>query len=212
MKGKFITFEGGEGCGKSTHIRLLAEHLRLRGIEVVLTREPGGTPLCEAIRGLLMFDTAEESPAPAAETLLFCASRAQLVEQVIKPALERGAWVLSDRFSDSTIAYQGYGRGFDLNALNALLDFATGGLKPDMTFLLTVSPETETARLRDRYAGGESADRMEREKSEFHKRVAEGFKALLVSEPERIKEVSTDGECCETSAKILSFLSAVSGV
>ncbi len=200
MRGKFITFEGGEGCGKSTHIRLLAEHLESQGIEVILTREPGGTPLCEAVRGLLMYDSGGEAPVPAAETLLFCASRAQLVEKVIRPALERGAWVLSDRFSDSTIAYQGYGRGFDLASLKALLDFATGGLKPDVTFLLTASPEVEAERLKSRYAGGQSADRMEREKAEFHKRVAEGFAALATEEPERIKVVSTDGdklECAE---------------
>jgi dTMP kinase len=189
----FLTFEGEEGTGKSTHIRLLAERLRSLGHEVVTTREPGGTPLCEAIRGLLQYDSCGEAPVPAAETLLFCASRAQLIEKVIRPALERGAWVLSDRFYDSTYAYQGYGRGFDLSQLRAIMAFAIGGVRPALTFLLDADPATEGARLADRFAAGQAADRFEREADDFHARVREGFRRLAEEEPDRIKIVRTDG-------------------
>ncbi len=189
----FLTFEGEEGTGKSTHIRLLAERLRALGHEVVTTREPGGTPLCEAIRGLLQYDSCGEAPVPAAETLLFCASRAQLIERVIRPALERGAWVLSDRFYDSTYAYQGYGRGFDLSQLRAIMAFAIGGVRPSLTFLLDADPATEGARLADRFAAGQAADRFEREADDFHARVREGFRRLAEEEPDRIKIVHTDG-------------------
>lgn len=208
MKGRFISFEGGEGCGKTTHIALLAERLRAKGIEVVLTREPGGTPLCEAIRGLLQLDTAGESPVPEAEALLFCASRAQLVRNVIRPALERGAWVLCDRFADSTLAYQGYGRGFPLDALRALLSFATGGLIPDTTFLLEASLETRNGRLDARYGTGVGADRFEREEDDFHRRVREGFEALADAEPDRIVRIETERPVEETSAEIWRIASA----
>lgn len=208
MKGRFISFEGGEGCGKTTHIALLAERLRAKGIEVVLTREPGGTPLCEAIRGLLQLDTAGESPVPEAEALLFCASRAQLVRNVIRPALERGAWVLCDRFADSTLAYQGYGRGFPLDALRALLSFATGGLIPDTTFLLEASLETRNGRLDARYGTGVGADRFEREEDDFHRRVREGFEALADAEPDRIVRIETERPVEETAAEIWRIASA----
>lgn len=208
MKGRFISFEGGEGCGKTTHIALLAERLRAKGIEVVLTREPGGTPLCEAIRGLLQLDTAGESPVPEAEALLFCASRAQLVRNVIRPALERGAWVLCDRFADSTLAYQGYGRGFSLDALRALLSFATGGLIPDTTFLLEASLETRNGRLDARYGTGVGADRFEREEDDFHRRVREGFEALADAEPDRIVRIETERPVEETAAEIWRIASA----
>lgn len=208
MKGRFISFEGGEGCGKTTHIAILAERLRAKGIEVVLTREPGGTPLCEAIRGLLQLDTAGESPVPEAEALLFCASRAQLVRNVIRPALERGAWVLCDRFADSTLAYQGYGRGFPLDALRALLSFATGGLIPDTTFLLEASLETRNGRLDARYGTGVGADRFEREEDDFHRRVREGFEALADAEPDRIVRIETERPVEETAAEIWRIASA----
>jgi dTMP kinase len=199
---RFITFEGEEGTGKSTHIRLLAERLRAMGQEVVTTREPGGTPLCEAIRGLLQYDSCGEAPVPAAETLLFCASRAQLVEKVIRPALERGAWVLSDRFYDSTYAYQGFGRGFDLAQLRAMMEFAICGVRPSLTFLLDADPATEGARLADRFAAGQAADRFEREAADFHARVRDGFRRLAEEEPDRIRIVHTDGEISSAAAAI----------
>lgn len=202
MKGRFISFEGGEGCGKTTHIALLAERLRGLGIEVVLTREPGGTPLCEAVRGILQLDSAGESPTPEAEALLFCASRAQLVSKVIRPALERGAWVLCDRFADSTLAYQGYGRGFSLDSLRSLIGFATGGLAPDLTFLLEASLAIRNERLDARYGTGVGADRFEREEDDFHRRVRKGFEALAAAEPGRIVRMGTDRPLEETAADI----------
>lgn len=192
MRGRFISFEGCEGSGKSTHISLLAERLSKRGIEVVRTREPGGTPLCENIRGLLQYDTAGESPVPRAETLLFCASRAQLVQKIINPALERGAWVLSDRFLDSTIAYQGYGRGFDIGSLDALIRFATDSLVPDLTLLLASTYDDEKSRLAERYRNGAGPDRFESEKAGFHSRVKAGFDEMARKDPARIRKIRTD--------------------
>lgn len=208
MKGRFISFEGGEGCGKTTHIALLAEKLSSMGVETVLTREPGGTPLCEAIRGLLQLDSAGESPTPEAEALLFCASRAQLVKKVIRPALERGAWVLCDRFADSTLAYQGYGRGFPLESLRSMLAFATGGLVPDLTFLLEASLESRNQRLDARYGTGIGADRFEREEDDFHRRVREGFEALADAEPGRILRIDTERPVEETARAIWTAASA----
>ena len=185
MMGHFITFEGPEGGGKSTHIRRLAERLRASGQDVVVTREPGGTPLGEAIRGLLQHDAAGESPVPRAETLLFCASRAQLVQAVIRPALARGAWVLADRFADSTFAYQGAGRGFLLADLQAANAFATGGLVPDLTLLLDLDADEARRRLAGRGAPAGGADRFEREPPDFHARLRAGFLALAAAEPGR---------------------------
>ncbi len=193
--GKFITFEGPEGSGKSTHIRLLAEFLRGRGVAVTLTREPGGTPTGEAIRGLLQHDHSGEAPVGRAEVLLFLASRAQHVERLIRPSLDAGTWVLCDRFDDSTLAYQGFGRGFDLAALREANAFATGGLKPDLTVLLDVRPETSRARLRDRVAQTLSApDRIEREADAFHVRLREGFLELAREEPGRFAVVDSERE------------------
>ncbi len=190
--GHFLTFEGPEGGGKSTHIGLLAERLRQQGYEVVITREPGGTPLCEAIRDLLQYDAAGETPVPRAEALLFCASRAQLVAKVIEPALQRGAWVLADRFADSTLAYQGYGRGFDLDELRQLSRFATTTLEPALTLLLDVPPESAQQRLKARLQPGERSDRFEQESAAFHARLRQGFIELAAQEPERFCRVATD--------------------
>ncbi|MDX9867960.1 MAG: dTMP kinase [Kiritimatiellia bacterium] len=191
--GKFITFEGPEGGGKSTHIRLLETFLRTRGLAVTVTREPGGTPTGEAVRTLLQHDGAGEAPVPRTEVLLFLASRAQHVDRLIRPALARGEWVLCDRFEDSTLAYQGYARGFDLNALRVLNTFATGGLAPDLTFLLDVPPGVGGARLRDRHArNGAGPDRFEREAERFHEQVRRGFLELARMAPERIAVVNTD--------------------
>lgn len=206
-RGTFISFEGGEGCGKSTHIRLLAEHLRSAGLEVVTTREPGGTPLCEAIRGLLQFDAGGESPCPAAETLLFCASRAQLVANVIRPALERGAWVLSDRFYDSTYAYQGYGRGYDIAALRAIIEFAIDGVRPDLTFLLDAGVDAGMERIAARVAAGGKVDRFEQEKADFHQRVRDGFMALAGVEPARWRVIDSTHPTEEVASRIWEIAS-----
>ncbi|MGN0890062.1 MAG: dTMP kinase [Candidatus Spyradenecus sp.] len=200
-RGKFITLEGPEGAGKSTHLARLAEALRARGIEVLTTREPGGTPLCEAVRGLLQFNQAGEAPQTRAEVLLFLASRAQLVSQVIEPALARGTWVLCDRFCDSTFAYQGYGRGLELAQLRALNAFATGGLMPDLTLLLDI-PEAESARRLAERKG--PADRFEQEQAAFHRRLAEGFREMAAAEPTRFRVIDSSGSEAQTAAQILA--------
>lgn len=202
MRGKFITFEGGEGAGKSTQIKLLEAELKKRGIEVVLTREPGGTRLSEKVRSLLK-DELEDPPCDRSELLLFLAARAQLVKNVIKPALERGAWVLSDRFSDSTFAYQGYGRGLDLKILRLANDFACDGLKSDLTLLMEISSEESLKRMRSREsATGTVADRIENAGDDFHLRLRFGFKDLAAQEPERIKTIDASGTIEEVQEKI----------
>lgn len=202
MRGKFITFEGGEGAGKSTQIKLLEAELKKRGIEVVLTREPGGTRLSEKVRSLLK-DELEDPPCDRSELLLFLAARAQLVKNVIKPALERGAWVLSDRFSDSTFAYQGYGRGLDLKILRLANDFACDGLKSDLTLLMEISSEESLKRMRSREsATGTVADRIENAGDDFHARLRFGFKDLAAQEPERIKTIDASGTIEEVQEKI----------
>lgn len=202
-EGKFITFEGPEGSGKSTHIRLLADFLRESGIAVTLTREPGGTPTGEAIRRLLQHNEAGESPADRTEVLLFLASRAQHVERLIRPALAAGSWVLCDRFEDSTLAYQGYGRGFDLTALSAVNAFATGGLVPDLTVLLDVSPETSRQRLLARQAQTASApDRIESEADAFHVRLRNGFLQLAQKNLGRFAVIGAEREMSQVAADI----------
>ena len=192
-RGRFITFEGGEGCGKSTQVRRLAETLERKGVRVLLTREPGGTWLAEEIRRLIK-DQTTEAPCDRSELLLFLAARAQLVKNVIRPALADGTWVLSDRFSDSTVAYQGYGRGLPLDILRAMNDFACEALVPDLTILLDVTPETARRRLRGReQATNTAADRIERAGEEFHRRLRQGFAAQAAAEPERIVTVDANG-------------------
>ena len=192
-RGKFITFEGGEGCGKSTQVKRLKEALEREGVKVLLTREPGGTWLSEEIRRLIK-DQATDAPCDRSELLLFLAARAQLVRNVIRPALEAGTWVVSDRFSDSTLAYQGYGRGLPLDILKDMNDFACEGLKPDLTLLLEVSPETARARLRRREAAtNTAADRIELAGDEFHARLRKGFEELAKAEPWRILPIDANG-------------------
>lgn len=187
MAGIFITFEGPEGCGKSTQVERLAERLRSEGYDVLATREPGGTLTGEAIRGILQHNAAgEDAICGETETLLFEASRAQLVRHVLRPALARGAIVLCDRFSDSTTAYQGYGRGFDIEALLRLHTFAQGGTDPDLTLLIDVDVDVGVRRLRERNARNHvDPDRMERESRDFHARVNAGYRALAARYPER---------------------------
>lgn len=193
MKGKLITFEGPEGGGKSTHARALAERLRSRGIAVVLTREPGGTPTGEAIREILQHDRAGEPLCDRAEVLLFNASRAQLVHRVIQPALARGAWVLCDRFVDSTLAYQGHARGIDLETLERLNAFATHAQIPDLTLLLDIDVERGFRRVRERNRVGKlPKDRIENESLAFHRRIRDGYLALCRAEPERVVRIDSD--------------------
>jgi dTMP kinase len=206
IRGRFITFEGGEGCGKSTQIRRLAARLERAGFEVVLTREPGGTRLAELVRSLLK-DEPEDPPCDRSELLLFLAARAQLVRNVISPALAAGKWVVSDRFSDSTFAYQGYGRGLPLDFLRLANDFACDGLRPDRTILLDVPPETARERMRARErATNVAADRIERAGEEFHARLRAGFLEMAAREPERITAIDASGTPDEVEAKVASAL------
>jgi dTMP kinase len=205
--GVFISFEGPEGCGKSTQIARLTAQLDARGYEVVHVREPGGTATGEIVRGILQHDVADEPIAPRAETLLFVASRAQLVTQVIRPALARGAVVLCDRFSDSTLAYQGYGRGMPLVALEQLHDFALDGCMPQLTLLLEVSLEVGFARLAGRQsADGSGPDRMERESRDFHARVHRGYDELATRHPERIQRVDGTASLDAVAAAVWSLV------
>ena len=192
-RGKFITFEGGEGCGKSTQVKRLKEALEKTGVEVLLTREPGGTWLSEEIRHLIK-DQTTDAPCDRSELLLFLAARAQLVKNVIRPALEAGKWVVSDRFSDSTIAYQGYGRGLPLDILKDMNNFACEGLKPDLTLLLDVTPETSHARMHQREVSTHTTgDRIELAGDEFHRRLRRGFAELAKVCPERIVTIDANG-------------------
>ncbi len=185
--GLFITFEGGEGCGKSTQIGLLEERLKGEGREVLRLREPGGTELGEKIRNLFQHDEAGEGMSPETELLLVNASRAQLVREKIRPALERGEIVLCDRFYDSTVAYQGYGRGLDLALVRRVIEVAVGATRPDRTFLISLPRQLAEHRLKIRSALDEwSDDRMEKSEREFFERVEEGFFDLNASEGERI--------------------------
>lgn len=189
-KGRLITFEGPEGAGKSTQAAMLIARLEARGIEIIYTREPGGTKLGEAIRGVLQYNAAGEAPCPESEVLLFEASRAQLVRQVILPALERGAWVVCDRFFDSTTAYQGFGRGFPVELMETINRFAVGDAVPDMTILLDVNVSLGMQRCAKRQAGqAMKYDRIESEALAFHERVRQGYLELARRYPERFRQV-----------------------
>ncbi len=176
----FISFEGPDGSGKSSQIPDLAEKLQNEGYEVLLTREPGGTEIGDQVRKVL-FDMRNNAMHPRSETLLFLASRAQLVEEVIRPALAEGKIVLSDRYADSTLAYQGYGHRADMEQLRNIVHYATGGLKPDLTLLLDVDPGEG---LRRRDSGGDW-NRLDDYDLDFHERVRTGYHELVADEPER---------------------------
>ncbi|MFW6062698.1 MAG: dTMP kinase [Chloroflexota bacterium] len=177
----FITFEGPDGSGKTTQIALLADFLREQGFSVLTTREPGGTVIGDQIRACL-HDVQNTDMTAAAEILLYSASRAQLVQETIRPALADGRIVLCDRFADSTLAYQGYGRGLDLDDLIYITRFATGDLRPDLTFLLDLDVE---AGLQRRETGGEEINRMDLQSASFYRRVRDGYHKMAEDEPER---------------------------
>jgi dTMP kinase len=177
----FITFEGPDGSGKSTQCKLLAEHLESIGYNVLLTREPGGTEISLQVRQILM-DMKNESMHPATEFLLFSSARAQLVNEKIKPHLESGGIVIADRYYDSSLAYQGYGHGIPLETIRAITSFATGGLKPDLTLLLDIDPETG---LQRRQKPGVEWNRLDDYTLAFHQRVRDGFLKMASEEPHR---------------------------
>ncbi len=177
----FITFEGPDGSGKTTQISLLAAYLGKHGLSVLTTREPGGTGIGDQIRSCL-HDVRNNMMTPRAEILLYSASRAQLVHEIIIPTLQSGAVVICDRFADSTIAYQGYGRGLDLDDLAYITRFATGGLQPDLTFLLDLDVEDGLTR---RATGGEEMNRMDLQKASFYRRVRAGYLQMAGADPQR---------------------------
>jgi dTMP kinase len=183
MAGLFITFEGGEGCGKSTQIKRLSAQLEAAQREVLTLREPGGTPLGEAIRRLLKHDPVGQGMCPEAELLLFTASRAQLTRETILPAIEANKVVLCDRFMDSTTVYQGVARQLDPKTVALINQFAVGQARPDLTFLIDLPPEVGLERVRVRTNG--QLDRMEQEAIDFYHQVRAGYQALAEAEPER---------------------------
>lgn len=192
----FITLEGGEGVGKTTQQALLAERLQREGYACVSTREPGGTALGEALRELLLHG---DPLTPLAELLLYAADRAEHVNKVIAPALAVGQVVICDRFTDSTLAYQGYGRGLNLEQIRQLNHLATGGLQPQLTLWLDLAPEVGLARSR-------LGDKLEQEHLEFHRRVYRGFQALAAAEPQRIVRIDAGGSPLEVAARIWSVV------
>lgn len=209
QRGKFITFEGIDGCGKTTQLPLLARHLAEQGVPCLVTREPGGTAIGKRIRAVLLDVPAEQDAPvePLTELLLYAADRAQHVRQLIQPALAAGMFVLSDRYADATIAYQGYGRGFDLPMVEHLMDLATGGLKPDVTLLFDLEVQTGLSRVHGRAkapaadiaatnqatASAEQPDRLDLEPLEFHERVRRGYHLLAAREPERFHLIPAAG-------------------
>jgi dTMP kinase len=201
VRGRFISLEGGEGAGKSTQLRALAGALRDRGLEVVETREPGGSPGAEAIRKLLL-EGGEDRWTPEAEALLFAAARADHVAKTIRPAIERGAWVLSDRFLDSSLAYQGGAAGVGVETVRALHEIGSRGFLPDRTLLLELPPETVAERLSVRDADG--SDRIGGRGGGFHDRVAAAFGQLAEGEPERFRRVDAGGPAEQVTARLLA--------
>lgn len=201
-RGTFITFEGGDGAGKSTHIRFLSEALHARGYEVVSLREPGGTRIGEKLRRVLL-DPSNDDLSDQAELLVFEAARAQIVAEIIKPALDRGAVVLCDRFTDSTVAYQAFGRGLSLDFVRRANEFACQGIVPDRTILLTAGGSSASIKRATR----RGADRMERSGQEFFERVAAGFKDAADRDPGRIRVVESSGKRADTARAVFKELS-----
>lgn len=205
--GLFITLEGVEGSGKTTQAALLAEALRTRGLAATVTREPGGTPVGESIRAIFL--DAAVALEPATELLLILADRAQHVRENLRPALAAGQIVICDRYSDSTTAYQGYGRGLDRKLLDELNQLASDALTPDLTLVLDCPVELGLARTRARHQEGAVAvDRFESERLEFHRRVREGFRAVAREEPARVILLDATRPAAEVSAAILGAVTA----
>ena len=205
--GRFIAFEGGEGAGKSTQTRQLAEALRRRGLDVVTTREPGGTAGAEAIRSLLL-GTEGDGWNPRAEALLFAAARSDHVERLIKPAIARGAWVICDRFVDSSRAYQGGGGGLTDAEIMDLHRIGSGGLLPCLTLLIAISPEVATRRLALR--DGNESDRIGGRPTQFHAAVASAFDRFAAAEPDRFARIDGDGDPASIHAAVLAAVDRLS--
>jgi len=203
MAGAFITFEGIDGCGKSTQLRLLASELRVRGLEVVATREPGGTTLGQRLRAALL--DVQEQVDPLAELLVFAADRAHHVRTLLLPALETNQIVLSDRYADATVAYQGGGRGFEPKLIQDIVQLATGGLMPDLTLLFDLSVAESAVRTRRRVAS-KNTDRLDSEDVEFHTRVRNAYLEIAKAEPERFQVIDARGAVQETHQMVMDIV------
>jgi len=208
MPGTFITFEGIDGSGKSTQLRLLGNFLRASGCDALLTREPGGTQLGLRLRAALL-DAAEEVD-PLTELLVFAADRAQHVRRLVRPALEAGRLVISDRYADATVAYQGAGRGFAPELISQIVQLATEGLKPDLTLLFDLPIEESTTRTARRSTGKTatrtSRDRLDIEKADFHARVRDAYLQIALAEPERVKLIDTTGSVEQTQERLREII------
>lgn len=204
MGGAFITFEGIDGSGKSTQLRMLASVLRLGGFEVVVTREPGGTPLGKRLRMALLDAQAEVDPL--AELLMYAADRAQHVRRLLRPALETSHIVLSDRYADATVAYQGAGRGFTPELIAEVVALATGGLKPDLTLIFDVPVAECLMRTKRRETSNEGKDRLDGENVEFYVRVRDAYLKIAQSEPERVRIIDASGSVEETHVKVIDIV------
>jgi dTMP kinase len=200
----FITFEGIDGSGKSTQMRMLASELRLRGHEVVSTREPGGTPLGTRIRELVL--DVEEQVDPLAELLLYAADRAQHVRTLVRPALDSGHVVLSDRYADATVAFQGAGRGFPDELIAQVVALATGGLKPDLTLIFDLTVDESQRRATRRTRKGRGMDRLDAEDAAFHTRVRDAYLKIAIAEPERVRVIDAGGSVQETQSQVMRIV------
>jgi len=203
MAGAFITFEGIDGCGKSTQLRLLASELRVRGLKIVATREPGGTTLGQRLRAALL--DVDETVDPLAELLVFAADRAHHVRTLLLPALQTDQIVLSDRYADATVAYQGAGRGFEPKLIQDIVQLATGGLRPDLTLLFDLSVAESAVRTRRRVAS-KNHDRLDSEDAEFHTRVRDAYLEMARADPERFRVIDARGSTQETQQKVMDIV------
>ena len=200
-KGLFITFEGGDGCGKSTQLELVKKYLEERGFKTLTTREPGSIGLGQKLREVLLHYDGDV--APRAEAFLFLADRAQHIAKIVKPAVNDGVIVLCDRHTDSSVAYQGYGRGEDIEQINMLNNLATQGIKPDLTLLFDVSTEVAQTRV------GNEKDRMESAGIEFHKKVRQGYLEIAKKEPQRIKVIDSNVTIEEVFAQVKKVIDEI---
>ena len=203
MAGAFITFEGIDGCGKSTQLRLLASELRVRGLDIVTTREPGGTTLGKRLRAALL-DVGEQVD-PLAELLVFAADRAHHVRTLLSPALDSNQIVLSDRYADATVAYQGAGRGFAPKLIEDIVQLATGGLMPDLTLLFDLSVPESAVRTRRR-AASRNTDRLDIEDAEFHTRVRNAYLEIAKAEPRRFRVIDARGSTQQTHETVMDIV------
>jgi dTMP kinase len=204
VSGTFITFEGIDGSGKSTQLRLLSGFLRVNGCDALVTREPGGTPLGLRLRAALL--DSQEQVDPLTELLVFAADRAQHVRRVVKPALASGRVVVSDRYADATVAYQGAGRGFPSDLISEIVNLATEGLKPDLTVLFDLPVSECATRTGRRSTEKQKADRLDAEDAAFHTRVREAYLAIAAAEPQRVRVIPTSGSVDQTHSQVREII------